>query len=68
MVVSCYEHVVKPDARIYQTLLNRYGLDAKTCLFVDDTQLNVLGARRVGMRAYHFQGGANALRALLLGE
>ena len=68
MVVSCYEHVVKPDARIYQTLLNRYGLDAKTCLFVDDTQLNVLGARRVGMRAYHFQEGANALRALLLGE
>lgn len=67
MVVSCYEHVVKPDARIYRTLLERFGLEAGECLFVDDTPRNVLGARRVGMRAYHFAGDVQFLRTALLG-
>lgn len=67
MVVSCYEHVVKPDARIYQTLLERFGLEAGECLFVDDTPRNVIGARRVGMRAYHFTEGVRPLHAALLG-
>ncbi len=67
MVVSCYEHVVKPDARIYRTLLERFGLKAGECLFVDDTPRNVLGARRVGMRAYHFTEDVQSLRAALLG-
>lgn len=66
MVVSCYEHVVKPDARIYRTLLDRYGLLARECLFVDDTFRNVLGARRVGMRGLLFRGSADELRTFLL--
>ena len=68
MVVSCYEHVVKPDARIYRTLLERFDLEAGECLFVDDTPRNVLGARRMGMRAYHFTEGVQFLRATLLGK
>ena len=67
MVVSYREHVVKPDARIYEVLLARYGLRADECLFADDTPRNVLGARRVGMRAWHFDGDASALRGVLLG-
>ena len=67
-VVSCYEHVVKPDARIYRILLERYGLEAGECLFVDDTPRNVLGARRVGMRAYHFTEDVESLRTVLLGR
>ena len=67
MVVSCYEHVVKPDARIYRTLLERFDLEAGECLFVDDTPRNVLGARRVGMRAHHFTEDVRFLRAVLLG-
>jgi len=66
-VISCYEHVVKPDARIYHTLLDRYDLRPEECLFVDDTKLNVFAARRVGMRAYRFDGNVTALREILLG-
>ena len=66
MVVSCREHVVKPDARIYRTLLERYGLVAGECLMVDDTRANVLGARRVGMRGWCFDGDVRGLRDLLL--
>ena len=67
VVVSCYEHVVKPDARIYRILLERFGLEAGECLFVDDTPRNVLGARRVGMRGYHFTEDVESLRVALLG-
>ena len=66
-VVSCYEHLVKPDERIYRILLERFGLEAGECLFVDDTLRNVYGARRVGMRAYHFAEDVDVLRAALLG-
>mgnify|MGYP002626816616 CR=1 FL=1 len=66
-VVSCYEHVVKPDVRLYRILLDRFGLNAQECLFVDDVQANVAGARRAGMRAYRFDGDVDALRAILLG-
>ena len=67
LVVSYREHVVKPDARIYQALIDLYGLTPAECLFIDDTPKNVLGARRVGMRGWHFDGDVQALRAALLG-
>jgi len=33
-VVSCEEHVIKPDAEIYRTLIARYGLNPKETLFI----------------------------------
>lgn len=66
-VVSCYEHVVKPDERIYRALLERFGLEAGECLFIDDARINVLGARRVGMRSLQFAENPEVIRALLLG-
>lgn len=67
MVVSCYEHVLKPDARIYRRLCDRYDLAPETCLFVDDVENNVEGARRIGMQGWHFDGTVEALRHVLLG-
>lgn len=66
IVVSYREHVVKPDARIYRSLLERFSLAAKDCLFIDDTALNVLAARRVGLRALRFEESVDTLRAILL--
>lgn len=66
IVVSWAERVVKPDAAIYQRLIDRYGLDAATCLFIDDVVMNVEGARRVGMQGWHFDGDVSALREALL--
>ena len=48
-------------------LLDRNGLEAGRCLFIDDSEKNVRGAEAVGMRAHHFRdaaGLAAALRAL----
>jgi 2-haloacid dehalogenase len=53
-VVSAHERMVKPDPAIYRLLLDRNGLTAANCLFIDDSLANVHGARAVGMQAVHF--------------
>jgi 2-haloacid dehalogenase len=66
IVVSAHEGLLKLDAAIYRLLLDRHGLSAGQCLFVDDSAANVAGAEAVGMRAHLFRG-APALRAELRG-
>lgn len=65
ILVSCYEHVVKPDAAIYQLFYKRFGLQAESCLFVDDMRRNVVGAERVGMQGYVYDGDVDTLRAFI---
>jgi len=45
ILVSGDERLVKPDPRIYHRLLQRYGLDPKACVFIDDSPPNVLAAQ-----------------------
>ena len=53
-VFSCFEKVTKPDPRIYQILCQRYSLDPKECVFVDDTLKNVQAAESLGIRGIHY--------------
>lgn len=53
-VVSCEEHVIKPDAAIYRTLITRYGLDPAETLFIDDRKVNIEAAVAEGWQGYHF--------------
>jgi putative hydrolase of the HAD superfamily len=58
----------KPESKIYALTLERVGMPAESCLFVDDVEVNCEGARRAGMRAIHFRQNAQAaaeIRALL---
>lgn len=66
IVVSGDERLLKPDAAIYRVLLQRNGLDAASCVFIDDSVKNVEGAEAVGMKAIHFTTPA-ALRGELVG-
>ena len=66
IVVSGDERVVKPDPAIYRLLMERNGLAAEACVFIDDSLKNVLGAKAVGMKAIHFTG-PDALRTELAG-
>ena len=65
IVVSGDERVVKPDPAIYRLLLDRNGLEAASCLFIDDNAANVAGAEAVGMKAHHFTS-PESLRAELV--
>ena len=64
IVVSGEEQVIKPDLKIYQILLERNGLEAGECLFIDDSQKNVEAARAAGMRAHHFKNAGLLLEEL----
>lgn len=55
IIVSSDVHIVKPDIRIYKYLLDKYSLKAEECLFIDDRQDNVEGARLSGMYAILFE-------------
>ena len=52
-IISCYEHVVKPEREIYALLCDRYGIDPARAVFIDDTLCNVEGANKFGMHGFH---------------
>ena len=64
-VVSGDERLVKPDPAIYRALLERNGLAAKDCLFIDDSPANVEGAKAVGMDAVRFTDADTLRRDLV---
>ena len=63
-VVSGFEGVAKPDPRVFERLLSRFGLRAPSTLFIDDSAKNVNAARAVGMQAIEFESPAALRRRL----
>lgn len=49
IVVSADLHIIKPDAAIYQYIIDKYQLCPKECLFIDDRVENVEAAQRMGI-------------------
>lgn len=64
IVISGEEGMKKPDERIYRVLLDRYGLRADECLFIDDSEPNVRAAGALGFRTIHLAQGAELQEAL----
>ncbi|UNX53213.1 HAD family phosphatase [Georgenia sp. TF02-10] len=67
VVVSGQEGVIKPDPAIFRVLLERYGLDPASTVFVDDSPANVATAAALGLHARVFTTAATLradLRAL----
>ena len=54
VVVSGHEGLVKPDPAIYRRCLERNGLAAGGCVFIDDSPANVAGAAALGIDAIRF--------------
>jgi 2-haloacid dehalogenase len=54
-VVSGFEGVAKPDIRAFELLLDRFGLEAASTVFIDDSAANVEAARRAGLQAVRFE-------------
>jgi len=64
LVLSCEHKVVKPGAAIFGILVDRLDVEPGECLFVDDIEANVEGARAAGLSAHRY-GGLDGLRAEL---
>lgn len=63
-VVSGAEGLVKPDPRLFQVLLDRYGLKAEECIFVDDNPDNVAAAQGMGIKGIVFVGAEDLRKQL----
>lgn len=59
IVVSGDEKLIKPDARIYEVLLNRYDIKADESLFIDDNAANIKAAQELGFHTIHYTDGVN---------
>ncbi len=64
VVDSAFVGLRKPEARIYELTLERLGLPAGACLFVDDLEHNCEGARATGMNTVHFRDNEQAIAAI----
>jgi 2-haloacid dehalogenase len=47
--------MVKPDPAVYRCLIERFGLQAPSCLFIDDVEANVAAASSIGMQAVRYR-------------
>jgi putative hydrolase of the HAD superfamily len=61
VVDSAFVGYRKPESEIYELTLERVGLPAEACLFVDDIAVNCEGARASGLNAVHFRENAQAI-------
>lgn len=59
-VVSADVKLLKPDPRIYQTLLERYHLSPEETVFFDDSEINVQAAIACGIHARTFHSVSDA--------
>ena len=51
---------IKPNPDIYHTLMNKFGLKAEECIFLDDNAGNIEAARKLGIHAIQFVGKEQA--------
>lgn len=54
-VISCEVKMMKPQKEIYLSLINKYQLDIKDCIFLDDLEENVEAARTLGIKAFQIK-------------
>ena len=52
IIISAYEHVLKPDKKIYRLLLERYNLNAEECFFIDDREENIIAGEKIGIKGH----------------
>ena len=61
-LISADVHVVKPQPEIYKLCLEKFGLKAEECFFIDDVGANVQGAINCGLSGAVFFGDVSRLR------
>ena len=65
VIVSYLAGTLKPELAFYDRLLNESGVHANRILFIDDLEINVEAARKVGMIGLQFNTRENLETALI---
>ena len=64
-LLSCQVQDVKPSAAIYQALCDRFQIDPGKAVFIDDSPLNIAGAKAFGLHTILFTDYADAVAKLV---
>lgn len=54
-IYSYQEHIIKPDKRIYNLLIDKYSLKKSETIFFDDKEKNIISAINQGINSYVFK-------------
>ncbi len=74
--ISCFEkvyysheiHLRKPDADIFEFVLNDAKLQANECLFIDDTLENIETAQKIGMQVWYLLPELEVIELIIKNE
>ena len=64
VIISSEVRLLKPDPKIYQLALDRIGCRAEETVFIDDVQVNVAGAEKLGMHGILYQNRSQTIETL----
>jgi putative hydrolase of the HAD superfamily len=67
VVDSAFVGCRKPEPQIYEIVLERFGIPAQQCLFIDDVEGNCEAAVELGMTAVHFRDNEQAIEEIRAG-
>lgn len=54
-VFSFQEHIIKPDKKIFEIICQRYDINPREAVFLDDNEANVISSREFGLNTIHFK-------------
>lgn len=54
-MISYQVNLIKPDKKIYESLIAKYQLNPNETLFIDDRLENIVSAQELGFQTIHFQ-------------
>ena len=66
LCVSAFEGYIKPQPEIYARALEKFGVEARECVFIDDVTANIEAALNAGMQGIVFHDDLKELREKLL--
>jgi len=64
VTLSYQVKTMKPAEAIYRDMLEKIGVPPQECVFVDDLEENVAGARRMNLHAIHYTGHERLISSL----
>lgn len=66
IVVSGEEKLIKPDPKIWQVMIDRYGILPEESIFIDDNTKNIEVAKSLGFYTIHCVPNVNLLEEITL--
>jgi putative hydrolase of the HAD superfamily len=63
-IFSCEINKIKPDKEIYRFILQRISEFPENVLFIDDSESNILAAKKLGINTIHFNNTHEMIKAI----